>query len=61
MASVAHLFVFIGGFMIKKQNKVMDVTGIELTPGDPDVCLGNGKNNYQCCCDECDYLLICFS
>ena len=22
--------------------KVIDVTGVELTPGEPDVCLGNG-------------------
>ena len=40
--------------------KVIDITGIELTPGKPDVCLGNGNHNYECCCDECDYYLLCF-
>ena len=37
-----------------------DVTGIELTPGDPAGCLGNGKQNFDCCCDECDFYLLCF-
>ena len=40
--------------------KVVDITGIELTPGKPDVCLGNGQHNIECCCDECDYYLLCF-
>ena len=40
--------------------KVIDVTGVELTPGNPDVCLGNGEQGYECCCDECDYYLLCF-
>ena len=40
--------------------KVVDITGIELTPGKPDVCLGNGEHNIECCCDECDYYLLCF-
>ena len=39
--------------------KVIDVTGIELTPGEPDVCLGNGEQGFECCCDECDYCLLC--
>ncbi len=42
------------------QEKVIDITGIELTPGKPDVCLGNGEQDFECCCDECDYLLLCF-
>ena len=42
------------------QEKIMDITGIELTPGDPDVCLGNGELGFECCCDECDYFLLCF-
>ena len=42
------------------QKKVIDITGIELTPGEPTVCLGNGEQNFECCCDECDYYLICF-
>ena len=37
-----------------------DITGIELTPGEPSVCLGNGEQGYECCCDECDYFLLCF-
>ena len=44
---------------IKK--KAIDITGVELTPGDPTVCLGNGKQDVECCCDECDYYLFCFS
>ena len=42
---------------IKKEK---DVTGIEITPGNPSVCLGNGEQGYECCCDECDYFLLCF-
>ena len=40
--------------------RVIDITGVELTPGEPDVCLGNGEQGFECCCDECDYLLLCF-
>ena len=40
--------------------KVIDITGIELTPGQPAVCLGNGEQGFECCCDECDYYLLCF-
>ena len=40
--------------------RVMDISGIELTPGNPDFCLGNGEMGYECCCDECDYFLRCF-
>ena len=40
--------------------KIIDITGIELTPGKPDVCLGNGDQGFECCCDECDYYLLCF-
>ena len=42
------------------QKKIVDITGIELTPGKPAVCLGNGKQGFECCCDECDYYLLCF-
>ena len=43
------------------KDKIIDVTGIELTPGDPEHCKGNGKENpMTCCCDECDYFLKCF-
>ena len=40
--------------------KVIDIPGIELTPGDPVVCLGNGAQGFECCCDECDYCLLCY-
>ena len=40
--------------------KILDITGVELVPGDPAVCLGNGKHGFECCCDECDYFLLCF-
>ena len=42
------------------KEKVIDVTGVELSPGEPDLCLGNGEQGYECCCDECDYYLRCF-
>ena len=40
---------------------IIDVTGIELTPGnDGKDCLGNGEHEgVECCCDECDYYLCC--
>ena len=47
------------------EEKIIDVTGVELTPGNPDECLGNGEhfdkygNPIECCCDECDYLMLC--
>ena len=43
------------------QEKVIDINGVKLTPGEPDVCLGNGKQGFECCCDECDYYSSCFS
>ena len=43
------------------KGKIFDVTGVELTPGKPDACLGNGEQGYECCCDECDYYLLCFN
>ena len=39
---------------------VIDITGVELTPANPKECLGNGDQGYECCCDECDYFLLCF-
>ena len=42
------------------QKKVIDITGVELSPGEPTVCLGNGEQGFECCCDECDYYLLCF-
>ena len=45
---------------------IIDVTGIELTPGNNgEDCKGNGKhldengNLIECCCDECNYMLCC--
>ena len=40
--------------------KEIDISGVELTPGEPTVCLGNGEQGFECCCDECDYYLLCF-
>ena len=40
--------------------KEIDITGVEITPGKPDVCLGNGDQGFECCCDECDYFMLCF-
>ena len=40
--------------------KVMDITDVELIPGEPKVCLDNGEQGFECCCDECDYFLLCF-
>ncbi len=40
--------------------KEMDITGVEITPGYPNECLGNGEQGFECCCDECDYYLLCF-
>ena len=47
-------------------DKIFDVTGIELTPGNGGInCLENGEhfdangNRIECCCDECDYFLLC--
>lgn len=43
------------------KDKIIDVTGIELTPGDPERCKGNGKEDpMACCCDGCDYFLACY-
>lgn len=48
-------------FMNKElPEKVIDVSGVELTPGKREVCLGNGEQGFACCCDECDYFLYCF-
>ena len=44
----------------KIQEKIIDATGIELSPENPAVCLGNGEQGFECCCDECDFFLLCF-
>ncbi len=40
---------------------IIDVTGIELTPGmRGEHCQGNGMyNKFICCCDECNYQMCC--
>ena len=40
--------------------KSIYVTGVELMPGEPYVCLGNGERGFERCCDECDCFLLCF-
>lgn len=42
------------------QKRVIDITSVELMPGEPDACLGNGEQSFECCCDECDCYLLCF-
>ena len=50
-----------GGYMSKNiQKRVVDITGVELMPGEPAACFGNGEQGFECCCDECDYYLLCF-
>ena len=51
---------------IRGDDMIIDITGIELTPGNNGIdCKGNGKhldengNLIECCCDECDYMLCC--
>jgi len=44
----------------KIPKKVIDITGVELMPGEPTVCLGNGEQGFACCCDACDHFLYCF-
>ena len=57
----ALFYMLIGGYMNKDiLEKVIDVTGTELTPGEPTACLGNGEQGFECCCDECDNYLLCF-
>ena len=58
------MFVMINFY--RWENKMIDVTGIELTPGNGgENCKGDGKhkdengNLIECCCDECDYLICC--
>ena len=45
----------------------VDPSGVPLVPGDPANCPGNGKGTFvfedgskiECCCDNCDYALLC--
>ena len=41
--------------------KHIDITGVLLSPGEPQKCLGSGDiPGTTCCCDECDFYLACF-
>jgi hypothetical protein len=42
------------------EKRIIDTTGVELSPGEPATCLGNGQQGLECCCDECDFFLLCF-
>ncbi|MBR4278663.1 MAG: hypothetical protein IKT34_00670 [Clostridia bacterium] len=48
------------------EKKIIDITGIELQPGDPENCKGNGEHvdangaPIECCCDECDHFALCY-
>ena len=43
------------------EEKIFDVTGAVLYPGDPERCEGNGEHpGFECCCANCDYFLDCF-
>ena len=42
-------------------DKIFDVTGAELAPGDREHCQGNGEHpDFEICCDNCDYFLKCY-
>ena len=41
--------------------KITDITGTPLMPGDRERCKGNGEHDgFPLCCDECDYFLDCY-
>ena len=46
----------------EREDTIDPSTGILLMPGAyGHYCLGSGEHkDYECCCDECDYFLICF-
>ena len=44
----------------KNQKQTIDITGVSLSPGNPNACPGNGEQGFECCCDECDFYLLCF-
>ena len=58
----AHLFICRQEVYMSSNipKNAIDISGVELTPGEPAVCLGNGEQGFECCCDECDYFLLCF-
>ena len=47
--------------MDKNEKSIDPQTGVEIMPGDPEHCKGNGKHeDIECCCDGCDHLWSCF-
>ena len=40
----------------------VDISGVPLIPGNGGRdCPGNGADpQIECCCDECDYMMLCF-
>lgn len=51
-----------GVFEIMEEQLIDPSSGILLSPSyHGEYCLGNGEQQaYPCCCDECDYYLVCF-
>jgi len=47
---------------MKQDDAIVPNTDILLMPSyHGEKCLGSGDYpGYECCCDECDYYLICF-
>lgn len=44
-----------------QEERIIDGTGAELLPGDPERCQGNGEHpGFECWCDNCDHFLGCF-
>lgn len=64
MYDKSDIVVTEGEMGLRPENEeLLDVsTGILLTPSfHGENCLGNGEHfGYECCCDECDYYLLCF-
>ena len=40
--------------------KYYDISGVLLSPYQPDICRGNGRHkNIECCCDNCAFQIGC--
>ena len=49
------------GLQQKSHEATMELLHSNLMPGKPDECQGNGQHpDFECCCDECDYYMLCF-
>ena len=61
-----HIHIHIHIHIMTDQNREIDITGVVLSPGQPNRCAGNGATKdaqgalIECCCDECDHFLKCF-